>query len=94
MSRFEHHELDLGPDARPGEAEALLALADRLERGRPVPSAGFRGELRRQLLARVPSRPARPHRLGALIGAYTGSGALLLAVAVLGVAGVGPLAAG
>lgn len=94
MSRFENHELDLGPDAQPGEAEALLSIADRLERERPVPSVGYRGELRRQLLARVPSGPVRPHRLGALIGAYTGSGAVLLAVAVLGVAGVGPLAAG
>lgn len=94
MSRFENHELDLGPDAQPGEAEALLSIADRLERERPVPNVGYRGELRRQLLSRVSSRPARPHRLGALIGAYTGSGALLLAVAVLGVAGVGPLAAG
>ncbi len=94
MSRFEDHELDLGPDAQPGEAEALLRIADRLERERPIPSTGFRGELRRQLLSRVSSGPARPHRLGALIGAYTGSGAVLLAVAVLGIAGVGPLAAG
>jgi hypothetical protein len=94
MSRFDHSELDLGPDAAPGEPEALLELADRLERERPIPSTGFRGELRRQLLSRVGSRPLRPQRLGALIGAYTGSGAVLLAVAVLGIAGVGPLAAG
>lgn len=94
MSRFEDHELDLGPDAQPGEAEVLLELAYRLEHERPIPSAGYRGELRRQLLARVPSGPVRPHRLGALISAYTGSGAVLLAVAVLGIAGVGPLAAG
>jgi hypothetical protein len=94
MSRFEHHELDLGPDAQPGEAEALLELADRLERERPIPTTGFRGELRRRLLVRVGSRPPRPQRLGALIGAYTGSGVMLLVVAVLGIAGVGPLAAG
>jgi hypothetical protein len=94
MSRFEDHELDLGPDAQPGEPEELLELAARLERERPIPSTGFRGELRRHLIAHVPSQPLRPQRLGVLIGAYTGSGAVLLAVAVLGLAGVGPLAAG
>jgi len=94
MSRFDRSELDLGPDPAPGEDEALLELADRLERERPIPSSAFRGDLRRQLLARVGLRPSRPHRLGALITAYAGSGVVLLAVAVLGIAGVGPLAAG
>lgn len=94
MSPFEHGDLDPGPDAAPGEAEALMALADRLERERPIPSSGYRGELRRNLLAQVASRPFRPQRLGALISAYAGSGVVLLAVAVLGVAGVGPLASG
>lgn len=94
MSRFEQNELDLGPDVAPGEPEALLALADRLERDRPIPSSGFRGELRRGLLTNVGAQPTRPQRLGALISAYAGSGVVLLAVAVLGVAGVGPLAAG
>lgn len=94
MTRFEHNELDLGPDAAPGEAEALLELADQLEQHRPIPSAGYRGELRRRLLTRVGSRRSRPQRVGALISAYASSGVVLLAVAVLGVAGVGPLAAG
>jgi hypothetical protein len=94
MTRYEHSELDLGPDEAPGEAEALLALADRLEQERPIPSSGFRGELRRALLARVGSRPVRSQRVGSLIGAYACSGVVLLAVAALGLAGVGPLAAG
>jgi hypothetical protein len=94
MSHFQPSELDLGPDASPGEPEALLELAERLERDRPIPSSGFRGELRRSLLTSLASRPSRPKRLGALISAYAGSGVVLLAVAVLGIAGVGPLAAG
>lgn len=94
MSRFEHSELDLGPDVAPGEPEALLELADRLERDRPIPSSTFRGDLRRSLLTRAGAQPARPQRLGALISAYAGSGVVLLAVAALGIAGVGPLAAG
>lgn len=94
MSRFDYSELDLGTDVAPGEPEALLEVADRLERERPIPDASFRGELRRGLVSRAASHPARPHRLGALIGAYSGSGIVLLAIAVLGVAGVGPLAAG
>ena len=94
MSRFDYSELDLGTDVAPGEPQALLELADRLERERPIPDASFRGELRRGLLTRATSHSARPNLLGALIGAYSGSGILLLAIAVLGVAGVGPLAAG
>ena len=94
MSRFEYSELDLGDDVADGEPEALVALADRLARDRPIPSTGFRGELRRSLLAGVASTSTRPQRLGALISAYAGSGFMLLAVALLGLAGVGPLAAG
>ncbi|MEZ5156469.1 MAG: hypothetical protein R2718_10210 [Solirubrobacterales bacterium] len=94
MSRFEPSELDLRPDVPPGESQRLLELAAQLERDRPIPSSGFRGELRRSLLTRIGSRPSRPQRLGALITAYAGSGVALLAVAVLGVAGIGPLAAG
>ena len=94
MTRYEHSELDLGPDEAPGEADALLALADRLEQERPIPSSGFRGNLRRTLLTRIGPGSAQPQRVGSLIGAYAGSGVVLLAVAALGIAGVGPLAAG
>jgi hypothetical protein len=68
------------------------AIEDWLRAQRPVPSAGFRGTLRRRLLAGA-GRPA-PGRLRLLITAYAGSGTLLLAIAALGLTGTGPLAPG
>ncbi len=59
-----------------------------LEDNRPLPSAGFRGELRRRLLRRGETAPTR---IRTLIAVYAGSGALLLVAAAIGVAGVGPL---
>jgi hypothetical protein len=79
---------DLEPDA-PGE---LVRLAERLQRERPVPSAGFRGELRRRLLAEEPGS-ARPRRLRALISSYAAMGTALLVIGALSAAGAGPLAA-
>ena len=79
---------DLGPDA----PDELVRLAERLQRDRPVPSAGFRGELRRRLLADEPSS-ARPRRLRALITGYATAGILLLFLGALSAAGGGPLAA-
>ena len=73
-------------DADLDELEHLLTAS------RPVPRPAFRGELRRQLLAGEPR--AEPLRLRRLIAAYTTSGALLMAVAIVGIAGAGPLAAG
>ena len=58
---------------------------------RPLPRAAFRAELRRSLL--LDRSGVRPRRLRLLIAAYAGSGALLIAVAAIGLAGVGPLAA-
>lgn len=63
-----------------------------LHDSRPVPRAAFRGELRRRLTAT--RRPPAPKRLGLLIAGYAGSGSLLLAIAAIGLAGAGPLAAG
>lgn len=91
MSGFDPSELDVDD---PGERDFLLALAARLERGRPVCSAGYRGELRRSLLARLGAQPTRPERLKALVFAYSASGLVMLAVAALGVGGIGPLATG
>lgn len=81
-----------------GERGDTIEIEHRLEASRPVPRAEFRGELRRHLLthAGTASRPARvPSQLRArlLITAYAGSGALLIAIAAIGIAGVGPLAA-
>jgi hypothetical protein len=85
-------ELDLVPeDERPGVAR----LAGRLSAERPVPAPGFRGDLRRSLVAAAASRAAglsRPRRWAVALSTGAG-GTGLLAVAALGVAGVGPLAA-
>ncbi len=79
----------------PEEDEDVGRLAIALETGRPVPSASFRGALRRHLLAGVRDRErARPRRLRLVIAAYAGSGFALVAIAMIGVIGAGPLATG
>jgi len=70
----------------------LDPLAERLRGERPVPSARFRGELRRRLLTQVRNRSTPPRRLRLLVAAYAGSGGILMAIAAIGLAGVGPLA--
>jgi hypothetical protein len=67
------------------------ALEERLRRDRPVPHPGFRGALRRQLVGRPAA--SRPAGLRRLIAGYAVSASLLLTVAAVGLAGVGPLAA-
>ncbi len=83
---------DIRHDLEPGAPEELIVLAERLERERPVPSAAFRGELRRRLTTaeRLRSRPAR---LRLLIAGYAGTGSLLMLVGAASAAGVGPLGA-
>ena len=92
MTERDDLRADLAPDVDPVEAAALLQVAERLEAQRPVPRAAFRGDLRRWLEAERGMRPA-PARLRLLIAATGGSGAALLLVAALSVAGAGPLAA-
>jgi hypothetical protein len=58
---------------------------------RPRPTPGFRSEVRTRLLTRVGSRPPQ---IRALIFSYAAGGILLLAIALLGVSGAGPLAGG
>lgn len=79
-------------DLEPGVPQELVRLAERLERERPVPSAGFRGSLRRQLLAGGAAY-ARPARLRLLIAAYAGAGSVLLLTGAASAAGIGPLGA-
>jgi hypothetical protein len=67
-------------------------IQQRLVAERPVPRAGYRAELRAHLLASRGTADAPPQRLRLLIAAYAGSGAVLLIVAAIGVAGAGPLA--
>ena len=69
-------------------------LAERLRRERPVPSAGFRGRLRRSLMDDAGRVAGRPDRLGLFVTAYGSSGIALLLFAILGLTGVGPLGAG
>ena len=71
----------------------LSAMADRLERERPLPAPGFRGELRRRLIAAAERRGTAPQRLRLWIAGCATSGTGLLAIAALGVAGAGPFAA-
>ena len=86
-------EPDWDPAPHPEERDALARIARRLERERPVPQPGFRASLASKLAQPVePDRPA-PRRLEIVIGAYAGSAFVLLAVAVLGLAGAGPLSA-
>ena len=68
----------------------LRAIAERLERERPAPRPAFRRRLGRNLIA----DPAESRgRIRLQIGVYATAGAALLLVAVIGVAGGGPLAA-
>ena len=85
---------DIRADLEPGldrlEADALAGVGERLRDERPVPRAAFRGELRRRLLSGA-AAPA-PRRLRLAISAYAGSGAVLLALAAIGLLGAGPFA--
>jgi hypothetical protein len=69
----------------------VAALAERLQRSRPLPRPAFRGGLGRELAVHL--ERFRGPRLRRLALVYALSGALLLGVAALSVAGVGPLAA-
>jgi hypothetical protein len=77
---------DLDPDVPRDEAERLADLGARLLRTRPLPSSAFIARLDRGL-DRSGERTS-----WALAGAYVLSGAALLAIAALGIAGGGPLA--
>jgi hypothetical protein len=86
---------DFEPGVTPEERTRLAGVAEQLERDRPVPRATFRGDLRRLLLADNgrSSVAARASRWRVLVAAYSGLGALLLAVAAIGLAGAGPFGA-
>jgi hypothetical protein len=76
------------------EREALLAAVELLLRERPAPAAGFRGGLRRRLVAagdQDPVAPSRRHQLRSI--SYVGLGTVCMAVAALGLVGAGPFAA-
>jgi hypothetical protein len=83
---------DIRDDLEPGAPEELIRLAERLEHERPVPTAAFRGDLRRHLLAGGLTR-SRPARLRLLIAGYASAGLALLLIGAASVGGVGPLGA-
>ena len=75
------------------ETDAELdEVVARLRTERAVPDAAFRGELKRDLLADGQPHPAPPD-LRRLITAYAGGGAALIAIAAVGLVGLGPFAA-
>jgi hypothetical protein len=78
------HERDIDPE--------LDEVAARLHAERAVPGGAFRGELRRQLVADEQPDPA-PLDLRRRITAYAGAGTALVAIAAVGLVGVGPFAA-
>jgi hypothetical protein len=94
MTEPRDSEQSLDPALLSRESAELVDLGRRLEQERPVPPAGFRGALRRQLLEAAGRQPSRPPHLGLRIAAYAGSGIALLVIAAFGVGGAGPLAAG
>jgi hypothetical protein len=67
------------------------ALALRLSGARPAPPTAYRAALHRVLMALGPPE-TRPARLWRLAGAHAAGGLVLLAVAVVSIAGIGPLA--
>ncbi|MDX6677888.1 MAG: hypothetical protein QOE31_1940 [Solirubrobacteraceae bacterium] len=83
---------DIRADLEPGAPDDLIALAERLDRERPLPSATFRGDLRRRLLGGELGH-ARPKRLRLLIAGYASTGSALLLIGAASAAGIGPLGA-
>jgi hypothetical protein len=88
---------ELDPILHADERDDLGRLIGRLESDRPLPSPTFRGQLRRRLLgsADKPRRQAvgstaAGFRLWA--AGYTAVGTLCLAVAAIGLIGIGPFA--
>jgi hypothetical protein len=81
---------DIRDDLEPGAPEDLIRLAERLERERPVPTAAFRGGLRRRLRAGALAR-SRPAGLRLLIAGCATAGSVLLLFGAASAAGVGPL---
>ena len=81
---------DIGADVAADERPVLASIAERIERDRPVPTARFRGDLRRRLEGSAPGMPAVRRRRFALC--YLIGGAGMLALAAIGLTGLGPLA--
>jgi hypothetical protein len=88
---------ELRPHVPPQDSSSINRIADKLVAARREPTAAFRVELRMRLNEQR-HRPApdvaygsRPRRLGLTVAAYLTSAATLLGIAILGLAGSGPL---
>jgi len=81
---------DIRSDLEPGIDEDLILLADRLRDARPLPRPAFRGDLGRHLAARRRPRLGAGH-LRTVIAAYGLAGTVVLCLAAISAAGVGPL---
>jgi hypothetical protein len=68
------------------------SIIERLEDGRAAADSGFRVSLKARLLSELEAETSMraPYRAAG----YTGAGVVVLFIAVLGIIGVGPLAAG
>jgi hypothetical protein len=86
---------DFDSDTPADERTRLTAIGERLRDERPVPRAGFRGDLRRALIAAGPARrgASAADRWRVQVATYSGLGTLLLAVAAAGLVGLGPFSA-
>lgn len=83
---------DIRAELEPDSPKELIRVAERLKQERPVPSARFRGQLRRRLVVGGAAH-SRPARLRLLITSYASAGSALLLIGAASAAGVGPLGA-
>lgn len=74
---------DIDPTLDPVERD----LGERLERERPVPSAGFRGALGRRLADRDPGFGPRPAWLVPVVCGSFGTGLVLIVLSALSATG-------
>jgi hypothetical protein len=84
------HELD--PLFAPEERRDVAQLSERLEQERPIPAPTFRGELRRRLLSGRQRQGLGAVRFVPWAVGYTSAGVVCLAVAAIGLVGIGPFA--
>lgn len=81
---------DFRADLEPGAPEDIVRLAEHLYDARPLPGPGFRGQLRRHLVARA-QRVQPPALIRARIARFATAGGLLLLLGGISAAGAGPL---
>ena len=81
---------DIRHDLEPGTPEDIVLFAEHLLDARPLPSPGFRGELRRRLEARA-RHVHPPAFIRARIARFATAGTVLMLLGAVSAAGAGPL---